>query len=143
MRQSIELVALLACTVLVAAATRVSADDAKKDASLSGSWEKKSGQVKFAFGDKDVLKIYPHGEQFGFAIVCKYSVEKDGRLKLKVTEIDANDDVKQKVKDIAPVGLEFSFKYEIKNDAVTVDDLKGENVDAFKSHLEGEYEAKK
>ncbi len=143
MLKSLKLVALAACGVVLLSTLAALADEGKDAKSLSGSWEKKSGQVKFAFSDKDVMKIYPHGDQFGFAIVCKYSIEKDGRIKAKITDLDAKDEIKDKVKGVAPVGLEFNFKYEIKNDTVTLDDIKGENVDALKSHLEGEYELKK
>jgi hypothetical protein len=41
-----------------------------------------------------------------------------------------------------PAGTKFSFKYTIKDDAATLEDVKGDNVDPLKSHLEGEYEKK-
>jgi hypothetical protein len=47
------------------------------------------------------------------------------------------------VKQVAPVGLEFSFKYKAKGDAATLDGLKGDKTDALRAHLEGDYEQKK
>ncbi len=143
MLKSLKLVALAACGVVLLSTLAALADEGKDAKSLSGSWEKKSGQVKFAFSDKDVMKIYPHGDQFGFAIVCKYTVEKDGRVKAKITDVDAKDEIKQKVKDVAPVGLEFNFKYAVSGDTVTLDDFQGDNIYQLKTHLEGEYESKK
>jgi hypothetical protein len=141
--KSIKCTLLLACAAVLLVGLNVSADEGKEGNSLKGSWEKKAGETKFVFSDKEVMKIYPHGDKFELAIVCKYTMEKDGRIKVKVTDLDAKDELKDKVKNVVPVGLEFNFKYEIKNDTVTLDDLKGENIEGLKSHIEGEYEVKK
>jgi hypothetical protein len=141
--KSLKRALLLACGVVLFAGLSATADEGKEKTSLSGSWEKKAGETKIVFSDKEVMRVLPHGDKIAIAIVCKYTVEKDGRVKVKVTDLEAPEDVKEKVKNVVPVGLEFNFKYEIKNDTATLDDMKGENIEGIKSHLEGEYEVKK
>jgi hypothetical protein len=141
LRKSLACVGVLACAVLILAGLSVSADD-KAKTGPSGVWAKKGGEMKIEFGDKGVLKLLPHGDKAGIAIVCKYSVEKDGAIKAKITELDAKEDVKEKLSQLVPVGLEFSFKCKVKDATATLDDVTGEKTDALKSHLEGEYEKK-
>jgi hypothetical protein len=135
--------ALPVCTVLAMVCLSAAAED-KKDAkpALSGTWAKKGGDLKFEFSDKDVMKISPHGDKADIAIICKYSIDKDGLVKAKLTELAGSAELKEKAKGVLPIGLEFSFTYKIKNDAATLDDVKGENIETLKSHLEGEYEKK-
>jgi len=73
--------------------------------------------------------------------VCKYTAEK-GVVKGEITEIEAAEQIKEKAKDSVPVGLKFQFKYEVKGDAATLDDVTGDKTETLKSHLEGEYEKK-
>ena len=108
---------------------------------LSGLWSRKEGEGKIDFSDKDVMKISPHGKDEVILIRCEYTVDKEGRVKAKVTELEGKE--KDKVKEVVPVGLKFSFKWQVKKDSATLDDVKGDNVDAFKAHLEGEYDLKK
>src|SRR5262245_36994382 len=133
----------LACGLLLLIGPRVTADDKKEDkAALSGTWALKDGQLKMQFSGKDGLKIHPHGDKDQFAVVCSYAVTKDGSVKAKITELEGSDEIKQKVKDILPVGLEFSFKWKVKGDSAKLEELDGKDVAQLKSHMEGEYEKK-
>jgi hypothetical protein len=136
---------VLACTVVLSAGFFVSADDKKDDKgkpALAGSWAKKGGEMKIEFADKGVLKLLPHGDKAGIVIVCKYTSEKDGVVKAKITELEAKADIKEKLTQVVPVGLEFSFKCKVKDDAATLEDVTGEKTETLKSHLEGDYERK-
>jgi hypothetical protein len=125
-----------------AAAVPARAED-KKDAkpALSGTWAKKDGQLKIEFVDKEMAKFYPHGDK-EFVIVCKYSIDKDGLVKAKITDLEGKAEIKEKAKGSLPVGLEMSFSWQAKGDAATLDNLKGENTEGLKSHLEGEFSRK-
>jgi hypothetical protein len=132
--------AVLACAFVALAGQSVAADDKKGDKDKSapaGVWQRTEGDLKIEFADKAVLKISPHGKDELILILCKYAVEKDGSVKAKVTELTG--EAKDKVKDVLPVGYEFSFKWNAKDDAATLDGVKGDNVEHLKSHLEGKY----
>lgn len=119
------------------------ADDKKEDKlALSGTWGKKDGELKIEFVDKEVLKILPHGDKAPITIVCEYAVDKEGLVKVKVTELEATEEVKKKLREHAPVGLKFTFKWKKEGDAVKLEDLTGDKVDSLKSRLEGEFEKK-
>jgi hypothetical protein len=145
LRKKFASVSVLACTALLSAGFFVSADDKKDDKgkpALAGNWAKKGGEMKIEFADKGVLKLLPHGDKAGIVITCKYSVEKDGAIKAKISELEAPADIKEKLTQRVPVGLEFSFKCKVKDDTATLDDVTGDKTEALKSHLEGEYERK-
>ncbi len=133
----------LVIAVLVLAGLSAAADDKKdKDKpSLTGVWTRKEHQLKIEFADKEVMKISPHGKDEVILVVCKYTLEKNGLVKAKVTELEGKE--KEKAKDHVPVDLEFSFKWQVKNDTATLADVSGDNVEALKQHLEGDYEQKK
>lgn len=138
MRRNI-LTAALACAVLSLAGVRAGADDKKP---LTGTWALKGGETKIEFVDKENLKVMPHGDANVIALVCSYTVDKNGVVKAKLTELQGKEEVREKAKGHLPVGLEFSFKWQVKNDTARLDDLKGDKVEPFKSHLEGDYEKK-
>jgi hypothetical protein len=129
-------VALLAGAVLVSSAA---ADD--KKAGLSGTWTQAGADLKITF-EKDTLKISPHGDKAPIAIVCKYEADKDGLVKATVSDHEGTDEFKDKIKNVVPVGVEFTFKWQAKDDTATLDEVKGDKADALKSHLEGKYEKK-
>lgn len=135
-------VAVLVSGVLVLAGTPASADEKDKPA-LSGSWVQNGGELKIEFSDKDVMTIFPHGENKVIVIVCKYTVEKGGRIKAKITEFDGKEEAKEQIKEKLPLGLEFSFKWTAKADTATLDDLKGDKIELLKAHLESKYDQKK
>jgi hypothetical protein len=133
--------ALLACSFFVLAGPIASADD-KKDKekpTLSGVWMLKAGEAKIEFSSKNVMRIAPHGDSNVIVVICAYTVEKEGLVKAKVTDIDGMDDAKEKVKEIVPAGTEFSFKWKVTDDTAKLEDLKCDKTDDLKSHLEGEF----
>src|SRR5262249_26334235 len=112
----------------------------KKDGP-AGTWAKKDGEMKIEFADKGVLKLRPHGDNLKFVIVCKYTADK-GVVKAEITELDAPEEIKEKAKEVVPVGLKFQFKYTVKNDVAMLEEVSGDKTDSLKSHLEGDYEKK-
>lgn len=141
LHNTLKYLAVFACVVLVAGAG-ASADD-KDKAALSGTWSLKGGEAKIVFSDKDVMKIFPHGDSDVIVVVCSYAAEKDGVVKAKLTEFEGKDEVKEKIKDKLPLGTAFRFRWKVTGDTATLGDVKGDNVDLLKSHLEGEYNRKK
>jgi hypothetical protein len=136
--------AVLACAVLLLASLPASADEKKGDKpALSGTWGKKDGEMKLEFGDKGALKIAPHGNSNVIAIVCDYTVAKDGIIKVKVTGFEGKEDVKKKIADVVPVGLKFSFKWTVTGETAKLADVEGDKAETLKSHLEGDFEQKK
>jgi hypothetical protein len=135
---------VLACSVFILAGLSASADDKKdKDKpALSGIWTHKEGETKIEFSDKNVMTISPHGDSNVIAVICEYTVDKEGLVKAKITDLGGKDDAKNKVKEILPVGTEFKFKWKVTDNAAKLDDLKGDRVEQLKSHLEGEYSHK-
>lgn len=130
------------CLLSLVHASAVAED--KKDAkpALTGTWGKKEGQMKIAFGEKGVLTIAPHGDASVIGIVCKYKVEK-GVVKVEVTDHEGKDEFKKKSAEKAPVGLKFTFTWKAKADTATLEDVKSDkDIDAVKNHLEGDYEKK-
>jgi len=122
----------------------VAADDAPSDKpAFAGKWGKKQGELIIDFADKDVLKIAPHGDSALIAIVCDYTVEKEGLVKVKVTGLEGQEEITKKVQEHVPVGLEFNFKWKATGNAARLEDVKsGNNIDMLKSHLEGDFEKK-
>jgi hypothetical protein len=133
----------LACSAILLAGSQASADD-KKDSkpALSGDWTLKGAELRIEFCDKNVVKICPHGDDKVIAILCEYTVDKQGLVKAKVTGIEGKDEAKKVVKDLLPVGTEFSFKWKVTDDSAKLDDVKGDMAEHLKSHLEGEYKKK-
>jgi hypothetical protein len=129
----------LACSVLVVASLPASADD-KKDQALSGVWALKGGELKIEFADKKTIKIFPHGDSDVIVLHCEYVLDKEGLVKAKITSLEGKDEAKESVKNILPVGTQFSFKWKVKDDTAKLDDVKGDQAEHLKSHLEGDYE---
>jgi hypothetical protein len=116
-------------------------DDKDKPA-LSGVWVQKQGDIDFQleFPEKAVMKITIfHGDK-GAILTCSYTLDKEGLVKAKITEVEEKGiNAKEKL----PVGREFSFKWRVKDDAATIDDVMGDDVQPLKAHLEGKYDQKK
>jgi hypothetical protein len=120
------------------------ADEKKSDPpAISGNWAKKEGKLKIEFPEKSVMKIAPHGDSAMGAVVCEYTLSKEGRVKAKVSGFEGNEAAKKHLGEVVPLGTEFSFKWEAKEDSAKVDEMKCEKVESLKSHLEGEYDQKK
>jgi hypothetical protein len=136
---------VLACAALALAGLSAVADGKKDDKDRpapAGVWMQTGGEVKIEFADKGSLKIAPHGKEEVLVVLCTYTVEK-GVVKAKITGFEGKEKAKEKVMEKVPVGSEFSFKWEVKGDAATLDDVQGDKADILKSHLEGKYEQKK
>src|SRR5262249_54101099 len=136
---------LFVCCFFTLVGLSASAED-KKDKnklSLSGVWTLNGGEAKIDFSEKNVMKIAPHGDSNLIAVVCEYTVDKEGLVKAKVTDFEGKDEAKEKVKEKVPVDTEFSFKWKVKDDTAKLEDLKCDKVEELKSHLEGEYNQKK
>jgi RNA polymerase sigma factor (sigma-70 family) len=121
------------------------AEDKKDDkpTAAAGKWEKKDGELTMEFAGKDELKISPHGKDDVILILCSYTLDKDGLAKCKVTGFEGKAEIQDKLKEKVPVGTEFTFKWKVKADAGTLDEVKGEKFELFKSHLEGDFTKKK
>jgi hypothetical protein len=136
---------LLVCGVLALACRLALADDGKGDKDKpmpSGTWEKKDAEPKLEFTGDDKMTIFPHGGSVEIQIDCSYTVTKDGLVKAKITRLGGSDDVVEKVKELAPVGLEFRFKWKVDGEKATLEDLDGKDVEHVKERLEGEYTKK-
>jgi hypothetical protein len=131
-------VCALALAVTSGAGSR--ADD-KKDSGPSGTWVREANglDLKFEFTGKDTLKITVTGGDNAVIVTSKYTVEKDGRVKAKITDVEE----KGKFPAKPPKGLEYSFTWKVKGDTATLDNLKGEGLDDAKPVLEGDYKRKK
>jgi hypothetical protein len=143
LHNSLKYGAVLACGVLALVGLSAAAEDKKDDKdklALSGAWVQKGGEMKIEFCDKDVLKIFPHGDSDVIVVVCGYTAEKGKPVQVKITELEGK--AKEKAQEFIPVGLEFSFTWQVKDGVATLGDVKGKNVDPLKSHLEGKYEKK-
>jgi hypothetical protein len=147
MRQpSFRFVAVFVCGTVALTNMPTAANDKKDEKdqpALSGVWSRKGAELKIEFSDKDVMKIFPHGDNEAISLVCKYSIAKEGLVKAKLTEFEGKQEVKDKVKELVPLGLEFTFKWNVKDDTATLGDVKGEKSEILKAHLEGDYEEKK
>jgi hypothetical protein len=88
------------------------------------------------------VKIAPHGDSKLIAFVCKYTVDKEGAVKVKVTNLEGKDEIKQKAKGALPVGTEFRFTWKVTDDTAKLSDVKADNAEHLKAHLEGEYRKK-
>jgi hypothetical protein len=137
-RKTVALLAL-ACAGLASA-------EEKKDAERptpSGSWAKKDGHLRIDFADKGTMKVFPHGDTDSFVVVCSYTVARDGTIQAKITDLEGKDEVKEKAKNILPVGLEFRFGWKAKGEAATLEDLQGKDAEGLKAHMEGDFAKRK
>jgi len=115
--------------------------DQKEDdkPALAGVWVKKEGELKLDFSEKDILLISPHGENKVVVIRCETKGDKDGVVRAKIADIEGKDEAVRMIKEKLPIGTEFSFKWTVTKESATLEDLKGEKIEIFKMHLEGEF----
>lgn len=140
-RSSSFLLAFLACAGgLVVIGGSAVGDDV---AAIKGVWAKKSGEAKLDFSDANVLRIAPHGNPEMLAVVCEYSLEKDGLVKAKVTGFEGEAEIKKAVEGHLPIGTKFSFKWDATGGAAKLEKVECSEFDGLKSHLEGDYESAK
>ena len=124
------------------AVTGLSAPGDKDQAAPSGTWMLQGAEMKIVFSGKDTLKLHPHGDNPAITVVCQYTADKKGLVKAKITQYEGKDAAKAKLQEKLPLGTEFSFQWSVKGTTATLDQLKGNNVELLKSHLEGKYEQK-
>jgi hypothetical protein len=145
----------LLCGVVLASSAFIlagisAAAGAKKDTdkpALSGVWMLKMGdgtshQTKIEFSDSK-MKIFPHGSNQVIVVICEYTAAKGGLVKAKITDFEGKEKAIEKAKKLLPVGTDFSFMWDVKDDNAKLNDLKGDKVEHLKSHLEGDYSRKK
>src|SRR5262249_33646302 len=112
--------------ILALACASAAADDekdAKDKPALSGVWLQDGEEMQIEFVGKDKVKFLPHGGN-DCIIVCKYTVNKKELVKAKVIELKGN--AKEELEKVVPVGLEFSFRWTVKDDTGTLEEVKGE-----------------
>jgi RNA polymerase sigma factor (sigma-70 family) len=106
----------------------------------AGTWAREGGEQTIEFGDKNTMKISAH--KGDLIIACEFTREKE-LLKASITGIEGKEELREKAKEKLPIGFKFEFKWKVKGDLATLDDLKGENTELLRAHLEGDYKAKK
>ena len=109
----------------------------EKKAALTGTWVRESNglDLKLDFSAKDnTFKLSAFGGENGVIVTCKYAVEKDV-VKAEITGVEEKGSFPAK----PPKGLAFSFKWTVKKDVATLDDLKGEGLEDAKPVLEGDF----
>ncbi|MDB5312474.1 MAG: hypothetical protein JWO38_6676 [Gemmataceae bacterium] len=124
------------------AGTAPAEDKKDKDKpALSGTWTREANglDLKFEFVGKETVKIFAFHDDNGVIATCKYTADKDGLVKAKITDVEVKGEFKNK----PAKGAEFSFKWAVKGDTATLDDLKGDDLEHAKPVLEGEYAKKK
>jgi hypothetical protein len=130
---------LLTCSVLMLTCLTTVADD-KAPSALAGVWSLQGGEMKIEFCDKETLKMYPHGTRDVLVVVCTYKTEKGKPIQAKITELDGK--AKEQAQDHIPIGLAFSFSWQVQDGVATLGDVKGKDAELLKAHLEGKYEKK-
>ncbi len=137
-------VSILVFAVVLAMVATTFADDKKdpakeKPAALSGKWAREVEGFDISFTFKpDVLTVVVENGGNGITCKCKYTVDKDGKVKATITEIEEKGEFAAKPKK----GLEMSFKFKIDGKKATLEDFDAENAEAAKPIMEGEYESK-
>src|ERR1700687_4916147 len=99
MQRSKRYAAVLASAVLLLASVSAPGEDKKDDKdkpSLAGTWTRQEGQTKIECSGKDVMKIYPHGDNKVIVVVCEYALKKEGLVKAKITELEGREKEKDK-----------------------------------------------
>jgi hypothetical protein len=128
----------LSVLALFAFALLAVADDKDKK-EPTGAYTRKAGDLdlKIEF-KKDKMMVF-HGDagDVGFVMTSKYEKDADGIYHCEVTKFEKKGDfpaAKEK-------GYKFSFKLEVKDKAIVMSDLNGDDINEDqKKAVEGEYE---
>ena len=131
---------LFAGTLALVLVVGPAAADDKDKVTHSGTWTREANglDLKFDF-TKETFKFSVFGGDSGVVVTCKYTVEKDGTVKATVSKVEEKGNFPAK----PPDGLEFSFKWKVKGDTASLDDLKGPDLSDAKAIVEGDYQKKK
>src|SRR5262245_57575700 len=134
----LRLFAVVPVVALTLVSGPVAADD-KDTPAPSGTWTREANglDLKFVF-EKETFKVSAFAGDNGVTVTCKYTVEKDGRVKAKITKVEEKGTFQAK----PPEGLEFSFKWKAKDKTANLDELKGDGLEEAKPILEGDYQKK-
>ena len=109
----------------------------------SGIWERKMGDhgLSIEFGPKDTMKFMAAHADHGVIITCTFSATKEGVVKGKIVEVEEHG---INIKDKLPIGMEFSFTWEVKGDTATLSNMKcDQGQEIMHNHLEGTFSRKK
>jgi hypothetical protein len=129
---------VLTALALFAVAGFAVADDAKKK-EPTGAYTRKADtlSLKLEFKKDHVVVFHVDTGNGGCVMTSKCTVDKDGTHNCEVTDFEKKGDFDVDL----PKGFKFSFKIEVKDKAVVLSDLKGDNIqDEQKKAVEGEYE---
>jgi hypothetical protein len=136
------LAAVPALALVALSGSYTPADDKKdaKDTPFAGKFNRESNglDLSIEFVSKDKVKISAAAGDNGITVTCKYSVDKD-TVKAKITDVEMKGNFPAK----PPKDLEFSFKWKVKGDTGTLDDLKGDGIEDAKAAFEGEWQKEK
>lgn len=113
--------------------------DEKKPASPTGTWTHDAGGFEITIAFAKNLTITAMNGENGIVVTASYTTEKDGTVKLKITKVDE----KGNFPDKPPLGTEFSFEWKADGTKGKLANFKGENADAAKDVMEGDYKMKK
>ena len=132
------LTALLALA-LTAGLNSIRAED-KKDgkAKPAGVWFKETEGLKltFDFSKPDIVVVTAGHDANALILTGKYTVEKDGLIKVKTTKIDVKGEFPVKPKE----GYTFEFKVKVDGKTAKVSDFDAsEDADNARGAVEGEY----
>ena len=135
------LTALLALA-LTAGLGSIRAEDKKdqKDdkAKPAGVWFKEAEGLKltFDFSKPDIVVVTAGHDANALILTGKYTVEKDGLIKVKTTKIDVKGEFPVKPKE----GYTFEFKVKVDGKTAKVSDFDAsEDADNARGAVEGEY----
>lgn len=132
------LTALLA-VALFAGLGSISAEDKKDDkAKPTGVWSKEADGLKltFDFTKADVLVLVAAAGENSLTVTGKYTVDKDGLIKVKSDKIEVKGEFPVKPKD----GYTFQFKLKVDGKTAKLSDFDAsESADEAKPAVEGEY----
>jgi hypothetical protein len=117
----------------------VAVADDKDKKELSGSYTRKAGDMDLKIEFKKDKEMVFHGDvgDVGFVMTSKYTKDADGIYHCEVTKFEKKGDfpvTKEK-------GYKFTFKLEVKDKAIVLSDLTGDDIgEDPKKAVEGEYE---
>lgn len=118
----------------------VGAQDKKETKEKLVAWEREANGIDLKLDvGKETLKISAFSGDNGVIATCKMTVDKTGKVKATITEVEEKGTFPAKPK----VGLEFTFKWKVEGDKAMLSDLEGEGIEEAKTVLEGEYKKKK
>ena len=129
----------LSVLALFAFALVAVADDKDKKKEPSGAYTRKAGDMDLKIEFKKDKELVFHGDvgDAGFVMTSKYTKDADGIYHCEVTKFEKKGDfpvAKEK-------GYKFTFKLEVKDKAIVMSDLTGDDIaEDQKKAVEGEYE---